>query len=475
MNKVIKGYMKKIIIFLTLSLFLFMGQVLAQSSFPAGGNTFETAVEIKPGQYSGGRIGWEEYSAARQVYYLDNVKSGQAIEATVKFFGDTNFDISLYDSNKTKLTYVFGGEDIDPLVWQVGSPTETGKYYLVIENTAINEATDVSLDLKISDKFDAGSSVDASDALTESLSIPPGSYQGYFSGEQGNDNTDFYSLKLKKGNPVSVKITPPKEDSINLAVYDVNRSKLDENSSVDSGEITTLSFAPANDGEYYLELSCYYGCTKLVSYKMEISGAVLPTGGGLMTTDAPSSDLSGAPLAGDNSGMAQASEQKARDQRFILIIVLTVIAIIVIVFLILRKKPVEKDEPQVNSGSPDADKATVGFKHPCIYCGKLIPPNSRTCPFCGKNNPQGPLRCPRCNTPIERDWKVCNHCDLPLSVRCPKCGKTTFFGDYCEHCGSRLTVVCPHCQTEQPPIGDLCKKCKKPLAEVKNKANKEEK
>ncbi|MEK6692628.1 MAG: hypothetical protein AABY44_04290 [Nitrospirota bacterium] len=103
-----------------------------------------------------------------------------------------------------------------------------------------------------------------------------------------------------------------------------------------------------------------------------------------------------------------------------------------------------------------------GYKHPCRYCYKLVPPESNVCPFCGKINPLS-LRCAECKNPVEKGWKSCSHCGLSLEVNCPKCGKTTFFGDYCEHCDARLVVVCPKCKTEQPPIGEKCIKCNKPL------------
>ncbi len=446
---------------------LFFHSVVAQEAFPQGGSSFESAVEIKPGLYQGGQLGWEEEATKQQVYYLNDIKSGQAIEAATKFSGDTNLSVSLYNSDENKLADVYGGQGIDALGWLVGSPTKTGTYYLVLRNDAVEQATNISLDLKVSDKYDANSSSDAGDTIPQALLISLGTYQGYFSGEQGNDEKDYYSLALKKGNKVSVKVTPPSKDSINVAVYDTNRSKLDENTSSGTGEITTLSFTPANDGNYYLEVSCYYGCEKIVNYKMEITGATLPTGGGLiMTTTHPQEPTAG-PI--QNSSPTPVSQKSnffaltSRDQKYLMLIIGTVLVVIVVVVFLLRKKPIEKDEPQMNSGSPDADKVTVGYKHPCVYCRKMIPPNSRTCPFCGKSNPQGPIRCPKCNAPVEKDWKVCNHCDLPLSVKCPSCHKTTFFGDYCEHCDKRLIVTCPHCKTEQPPISDICKKCKKSL------------
>ena len=107
----------------------------------------------------------------------------------------------------------------------------------------------------------------------------------------------------------------------------------------------------------------------------------------------------------------------------------------------------------------------VGYDLPCRYCEALVPPDSAFCPVCGKVNPTGPLRCPKCRSPIRKAWARCSHCGLPLKINCPHCGKETFFGDYCEHCSGRLVVTClnPRCGFEQPPVGDVCVKCGRPL------------
>jgi hypothetical protein len=94
-----------------------------------------------------------------------------------------------------------------------------------------------------------------------------------------------------------------------------------------------------------------------------------------------------------------------------------------------------------------------------------VPPDSNACPVCGKVNPLGPLRCPKCRSPIQEGWKRCSTCGLVLEVACPKCGKTTFFGDYCSLCGAQIAVVCPNkkCGAIQSPLGDKCIKCGKKL------------
>jgi len=104
-----------------------------------------------------------------------------------------------------------------------------------------------------------------------------------------------------------------------------------------------------------------------------------------------------------------------------------------------------------------------GYKHPCKYCGKLVSSDDNMCPFCGKVNPVGDIRCPNCRSPIEEGQMRCSHCGFALQTNCFVCGKTTFFGDYCQNCGQRLTVFCPKCKVEQPPIGEKCIKCGKPL------------
>ena len=105
-----------------------------------------------------------------------------------------------------------------------------------------------------------------------------------------------------------------------------------------------------------------------------------------------------------------------------------------------------------------------GYKLPCRYCGKVIPPESNICPICGKANPIF-LRCPKCRDLIEKEWLNCPSCGLSLRVTCPTCKNETFFDDYCEKCDFALTVVCPNpkCRLEQPPLGNKCIKCGKPL------------
>jgi RNA polymerase subunit RPABC4/transcription elongation factor Spt4 len=110
-----------------------------------------------------------------------------------------------------------------------------------------------------------------------------------------------------------------------------------------------------------------------------------------------------------------------------------------------------------------------GYMKPCRYCGELVPPDSNDCPVCGKHNPVDELRCPKCRSPIKEGWKVCSGCGQSLTVVCPYCAKPTFFGDHCQNCQARLVVKClqKKCGFEQPPLGPICIKCKKPISGAK--------
>jgi len=105
------------------------------------------------------------------------------------------------------------------------------------------------------------------------------------------------------------------------------------------------------------------------------------------------------------------------------------------------------------------------YKHPCRYCSALVDGDARVCPFCGKVNPVDSLRCPGCSAPVQKGWLACSVCGAKLETICPECLQNTFFGDYCQHCQARLLITCPNkkCLTRQPPLGDKCRKCGKPL------------
>lgn len=81
-----------------------IGIVNAQQALPKGGNSFETAVKLEPGNYQGGSLESKEI----EYFYVTGVKSGQEINIKATFTA-ADIDIgaeailALYDEDGTEL------------------------------------------------------------------------------------------------------------------------------------------------------------------------------------------------------------------------------------------------------------------------------------------------------------------------------------------------------------------------------------
>jgi len=60
----------------------------------------------------------------------------------------------------------------------------------------------------------------------------------------------------------------------------------------------------------------------------------------------------------------------------ILIAAIVIVIVIVAAIYLSNDKGPTQQEADLQSGSTNANQPTVGYKHPCKFCGKLIPPNS---------------------------------------------------------------------------------------------------
>lgn len=346
----------------------------------------------------------------------------------------------------------------------------------------------------------------------------------------GNDFKDFYNIPVLKGVTYEFKMTPPAGVEGQLELFNNSRESIEDKNSANEGSIVSLFLTPNINTNVFLSVGCGY-TGSVVNYKLDIissqpvskyytcsKGSCILAGEFISKTaceQAKTTKCYQDVNCGDSCGAMPPSTTKnttttikktttttkgdgtttttmstsitigeitttTKGMRFGLgmlfvysiwfnVIIGTLILAAIVVLILYFLKPKEKEDypTPVFSGSTDADKPTVGYKHACNYCGKLIPPNSTVCPLCGKSNPLGPGRCPKCHQPIQKDWKVCNSCGQNLRIVCPFCNKITFFGDYCEDCDTRLLVTCPHCGQEQPPLSDKCIKCNKPLDKKK--------
>jgi len=393
--------MKKKLFLLIISILVFFPcKVSAQETLPAGGDSFETAVPLSPGEYQGRAFGEDEDS----YYSISNIQPGQEIQAQVLFSGNTNLGFFLYDQNKQKLTkkeYV-GEDDNSSLYWLNGTPSSQ-KCYVQIKNQAINAATLKSVSIKITDRFDAGSQTDAGGSFENALPIEAGQYKGFLDfNYEASDGEDFYKISVARGQKLTIKVTPPKDLCLDLKIYDKNRSELVDETSDNEGAIVTGSIQALTADIFYIAVAPEYSSEldQASQYSLDISGAAPNTQksgianiekvikeGNEILPDNPLSQIS----ASVSSGILGII---GKSIKFILLIAATVLIIIVVTVILLLGKsskskvaekevPPKEKTPVKNEETREENKKTA--KSEFIYCSK-----------CGAKNPAGGKFCSKC-------------------------------------------------------------------------------
>ncbi|MCX6695076.1 MAG: zinc ribbon domain-containing protein [Candidatus Altiarchaeota archaeon] len=429
---------------------------LPPAPLPSGGSSFDAAVELSPGAYEG-ELGVALPSGpsvqdSTQYFYVKGLKAGQEISASGSLKGKTSLGSSvtfgLYDEDRKEVDKNGVAAYDAPASINLAGLANSEKYYVTVK---VDGPATSSITLSVSDKYDAGSSTDAGGEFESAMAITPGRYTGYLAGGKGSDTVDTYRVSAKKGVVLTVEANPKSNALMKVAVYDLNKQLIEEKTALNPGAAVRNSVGITKDEDIYVAVTCDGGCSNsVVEYTLSFPGS----GGGAGT--------------GGQGGSQEQSWFPSIDWKMAAIAVAAFIAVVIILsiliyFLFLRKKKYGEMQPEYSSGGAGATESIVGYKHPCRYCDKMIPPNSNVCPLCGKSNPLGPLRCPKCKNPVQKDWQKCPGCGLSLTIDCPKCGKKTFFGEYCDNCGEEIKVFCPYCDAKQPPVGDKCVRCGKSL------------
>jgi len=112
-----------------------IGIVNAQQALPKGGDNFETAAKIEPGNYKGGSLDNKE----AEYFYITGIKSGQEINIKGTFIAaDVNIGawaiLALYDKDGAGLAVEEDGFYEKPLsltISQLHRGTDSDKYYIM--------------------------------------------------------------------------------------------------------------------------------------------------------------------------------------------------------------------------------------------------------------------------------------------------------------------------------------------------------
>jgi len=277
-----------IAVFLGVLLIGLVGIASAQEALPKGGDDFETAVELKLGSY----VTDHDISRKTSEYFkLPIVKAGQmlVVKATNLPTGvDLISNAVLYGEDRAMLVpgydnpldNISGAGKTGTYKWLANSSQNSYGYYISIGGGEVNfTAEGTKYDISIEDKFDAGGEVDAGDVFEKAMSVAPKEYKAYLSGKLGTDTKDLFKVGIKKGETLTVKVTPPAEARMKVIVYDGNRGKLKEEYAPNPGAIITNSVAITRSGDIFAEVSCDKYCSENpVNYTLSVT--IQPTAEG---------------------------------------------------------------------------------------------------------------------------------------------------------------------------------------------------
>lgn len=275
----VKFNVKNLTITVFLGMLLFVGVIIgvdAQQTLPKGGDSFETAVKLEPGNYQGGSLEDRE----RKYFYIANIKPGQEIKIKGTFAAASmnygaNCILYLCDEDRVALTGTMEAPYETPEVitvsWLPNANKDSYKYYIKA-GSSYNKLSSHSLDISLTDRYDAGSQTDAGDSFEKAMGITSGNYTGYLSGELGTDTKDFYRIGIKKGEKLTIKVTPPSEARFGLKMYDSNRDVVEEVFAPNPGAIIQDSLTAKKSEDFFIKVSCDGWCSKnLVNYTLNIA------------------------------------------------------------------------------------------------------------------------------------------------------------------------------------------------------------
>ena len=127
----------------------------------------------------------------------------------------------------------------------------------------------ISFNLSLVDRYDAGSQTDAGDTFGKAINITEGNYTAYLAGKEGPDTKDFYKMAVKKGETLTVKVTPPGESLMIVVVYNSNRVALKSEWPSNPGAIVEASLVAKKSEDVFIEIICESG--KIAAYTLDIA------------------------------------------------------------------------------------------------------------------------------------------------------------------------------------------------------------
>lgn len=223
-----------------------------------GGSAIETAVQITPGQYTGLPLAQDE-----KTFYKIPVNAGQELKVVGRFkpetneYGGTMNTIKLYNEDRKEVDNEYDGDggtngyNNVTVYGLVNSEKASQIYYIEVSDDTWGTQSG-ELDVTITDCFDAESKTDAGGSIEKALTIKSGSHKGYLSQD---DTDDYYSVPASAGK-FSIKVTPNSKITPTVEIYDQSKTKIAEQTSVNAGQIFTLTADLTKTENIFIHFTC---------------------------------------------------------------------------------------------------------------------------------------------------------------------------------------------------------------------------
>ena len=233
-----------------------------------GGENFEEATPLSPGEHKGGEIDPGEV----QFFMVKNIKPGQELYVKIrlspkKSFPGSSLHINLYDWDGDLLESLYcpvTSLETYELAWFAGSDLSSHEIYFSIRcDGAYMSGANFDVTISISDHFDADSGRDAGDTLEDFLELPEGegTYHGFIAvANNGYDEADCYKMTLNANQNLKVKLIPknyrssPLLYTLVLSIYDEDRNVVAESVSMQMDEILNVEWTSPKRQDVYIKV-----------------------------------------------------------------------------------------------------------------------------------------------------------------------------------------------------------------------------
>ena len=275
---------------LLLAVVLFSLQT-ASASAMGGGNSFDTATQIEPGNYQ------DEITQTNDKYFYTIVKPGQELVFKItldEIEGGDRFYIDIFDEERSQITEMsLFKDETKSFSSSMSSKKDSYKFYIKIkpkshpnfESFHAKYHTKVAIE----DHFDANSGTDAGDTFNDALSVSPGNYEGFLSinEKSGNDLKDYYKLSIQSGDKVNIALTPSSEEArLILSLFNENRETVKTDEPKEAGAIARTMWLADSSQDIYIYVkgeNIYYD--EGGEYSLDITTGKAPSNEGEMGSE----------------------------------------------------------------------------------------------------------------------------------------------------------------------------------------------